>query len=179
MSLTIELPERDSLTDFNLRRWEEVLAEPVWQRVPGRVETNRFGQIIMSPPPSHFHSSFMFRIAKQIEILLPAGNTLPECPMSTSDGVRAADVGWFSEDRFKPLRDQSCFAIAPEICVEVLSPSNTEREMLERAALYFEAGAEEVWLCDADGLITFQAPNGEHLDHSRLCPDFPKQIPPL
>jgi hypothetical protein len=30
---------------------------------------------------------------------------------------------------------------APEICVEIISPSNTESEIQEKQALYFEAGA--------------------------------------
>ncbi len=179
MPLTIELPERDSLTEFDLRRWDEILTESVWQRIPGRVETNRFGQVLMSPPPSHFHSSFMFRIAKQIESLLPEGNTLPECPISTSDGVRAADVGWFSEARFRPMRNAICFEVAPEICGEVLSPSNTRREMIEKTELSFEAGAEEVWLCDAEGPMAFEGGDSGHLEASLRCPDFPMQISPL
>jgi Uma2 family endonuclease len=62
----------------------------------------------------------------------------------------------------------------PEICVEILSPSNSVEEMVEKCALYFEAGAKEVWLCGMDGEITFYAP--EHSVHSGICRDFPRQI---
>mgnify|MGYP001313879954 CR=1 FL=1 len=37
---------------------------------------------------------------------------------------------------------------APEICLEILSPSNSIVEMEMKRALYFEAGAREVWECD-------------------------------
>jgi Uma2 family endonuclease len=35
---------------------------------------------------------------------------------------------------------------APEICVEVTSPSNSRKEMREKIDAYFAAGAKEVWL---------------------------------
>jgi Uma2 family endonuclease len=50
--------------------------------------------------------------------------------------------------------------IAPEICVEVMSDTNTEAEMEKRQALYFEAGAEEVWIvAPGDGLDIY-GPDG-------------------
>lgn len=63
--------------------------------------------------------------------------------------------------------------VAPEIWVEVLSPSNTQEEIDERKHLYFQAGAEEVWLCDLRGrLLVYlkEAPDTEN--SSRLCPGF-------
>ena len=61
--------------------------------------------------------------------------------------------------------------------MEVLSPGNTEAEMQEKMALYFDAGAQEVWLCSESGAMSFFGPNPTHLlDHSKLCPQFPKQI---
>jgi hypothetical protein len=57
---------------------------------------------------------------------------------------------------------------APEICIEVLSPSNSQLEMVEKRALYFEAGAAEVWTCDLDDSMTFHvghnAPQAETSD---------------
>ncbi|MBV8175315.1 MAG: Uma2 family endonuclease, partial [Verrucomicrobia bacterium] len=63
---------------------------------------------------------------------------------------------------------------APEICVEVLSPSNTAEEMAEKGALYFEAGAHEVWLCGVDGKIAFYMP--EPSAQSAICDGFPSEI---
>ena len=64
---------------------------------------------------------------------------------------------------------------APEICVEVISPSNTASEIEEKKQLYFEAGAKEVWLCDDDGTMRFFLP-GSLVPASLLCPDFPVRI---
>jgi Putative restriction endonuclease len=73
-----------------------------------------------------------------------------ECPLSTSDGVKAIDVAWLAPERRQEVRSVSCLVRAPEICVEVLSPSNTPEEMSEKIALYFESGAREVWICEQE-----------------------------
>ena len=65
--------------------------------------------------------------------------------------------------------------LTPEICVEIVSPSNREGELEERKRLYFEKGASEFWLCGLHGEMTFFDPGGQ-IDRSQLCPDFPKQI---
>jgi len=53
----------------------------------------------------------------------------------------------------------------------------TQREMSEKKALYFAAGAEEVWFCDAGGEMTFYVNAGSVGDKkSRLCPEFPGTV---
>jgi hypothetical protein len=57
-----------------------------------------------------------------------------------------------------------------------MSPSNTKEEPLEKAALYFEAGAKEVWISDSLGHTeVFNAPSNR-IAASEICPDFPLQI---
>jgi Uma2 family endonuclease len=66
---------------------------------------------------------------------------------------------------------------APEICVEVLSISNTPAEIAEKIALYFEAGAQEVWTCDQDGTLEFRfSTPPEVRQASEICPKFPSVI---
>jgi Uma2 family endonuclease len=98
------------------------------------------------------------------------------CPICTADGVKAADITWASDQCITELGDKSCFTRCPEICVEVLSPGNTKAEIQEKMALYFDAGAKEVWVCGAKGVMTFYVPGPLQLDRSRLCPSFPPQI---
>lgn len=43
------------------------------------------------------------------------------------------------------IGENVCLTMAPEICVEVISPENTCAEMAETKALYFAAGAGEFW----------------------------------
>ncbi len=35
---------------------------------------------------------------------------------------------------------------APELCIEVASPSNSRKELQEKVDAYLAAGAEEVWI---------------------------------
>ena len=176
-TLTLELPPHKTQRAFNLRRWAELLADRELAKVEGRIETDRYGHIIMSPPPAPSHGSFQSEIAHLLRSLMGAGRVLTQCPISTADGVKAADVAWASPERLRELGVQVCFARAPEICVEVISPSNTEEEIREKLALYFDAGASEVWLCAQSGAMRFFGPGaGRSMRASRLCPRFPKLV---
>src|SRR2546421_10206346 len=95
-TLTIELPEQQAQTAFNLRRWEELLGDRELAKVEGRIETDRHGHIIMSPPQAPDHGSFQVEVGYLLRNLLRTGRVLTECPISTADGVRAADVAWAS-----------------------------------------------------------------------------------
>ena len=176
-TLTIELPPHQAQAAFNLRRWAELLADPALAKIEGRIETDRHGQIIMSPPPAPSHGSLQLEIGHLLRQLMPNGRTLTECPISTADGVRAADVAWASPECMRELGNRVCFPKAPEVCVEVLSPSNTAAEIREKMALYFDAGAREVWLCAVSGEMTFFASGtAQPVSSSQVCPQFPKHI---
>ena len=177
MGLTIELQPSEAQTAFNLKRWNEVLHDPQLARLPHRIETDRHGHIIITPPPAPFHGQKQQRIGSLFERLLPHGIVLVECPLSTSDGVKTTDVAWVSEERTPEVKADVCLVRAPEICVEVLSPSNTAAEIREKTALYFEAGAREAWICNQDGTIHFYCNGNPSIqDRSGICPDFPAQL---
>jgi hypothetical protein len=55
MPMTIELQSSETQTEFNLKRWHEVLNDPDLARLPHRIETDRHGHIIMTPLPAPFH----------------------------------------------------------------------------------------------------------------------------
>src|SRR6266850_6684611 len=114
-TLTFELPPHRTQTTFNLRRWSELLADPELAKVEGRIETDRHGHIIMSPPPAPSHGSFQLEIGHLLRNLLPAGRVLTECPLSAADGVKAADVAWASPASMQELGSQVCFPSAPNI----------------------------------------------------------------
>ena len=176
-TLTIELPEQQAQTAFNLQRWEELLADRELAKVEGRIETDRHGHIIMSPPPAPNHGSYQTLIAHLLITFMRNGRVLTECPISTADGVKAADVAWASPSCMRKLGNRVCFPEAPEICVEVLSPSNTQAEIQEKTALYFDAGAKEVWICADSGQMKFLGPTARQaMPRSALCPQFPAQV---
>ncbi len=157
--------------------WDEICADPALQDLPYKIETNQYGQIVMSPAKG-WHSERQYLIISELSRRLPDGKPLPEAPVATAGGVKVADVGWFSSERLAPIRRQSAYSIAPEICVEVLSESHSAAELSEKAALYFATGAEEFWSCDDMGGMTFylKANPGLAAAASRRCPEFPAKL---
>jgi len=156
--------------------WDDVLNDPTLRNLPYKIELNRWGQIVMTPHRP-LRSELQSLLQDELGRRLSGGRAAPEYAIQTTAGVRAADVIWRSDGRWSDIRRLGGGAaqIAPEICIEVLSDGNSEGQMLEQRALYFEAGALEVWLCDESGRLRFFLPEGES-PRSRLTPDFPRQV---
>ncbi|MEM1125070.1 MAG: Uma2 family endonuclease [Bacteroidota bacterium] len=156
--------------------WTEILEHPSLQDLPFKIETNAWGQIIMSPA-SNQHGLYQAEIAFQLRQRLPDGIVLTECSVDTAQGVRVADVAWLSATFREVHGLETPYRQAPEVCVEILSPSNTQAEMDEKILLYLARGAREVWLCADDGTLRFYGHQGQ-LPASAVAPDFPAAISP-
>ena len=154
--------------------WEELCADPSLQDLPYRIELNGLNQIVMSP--LHFrHGRYQGKIYNLLSRLLPGGEPSVETAVSTSDNVKVPDVIWADNEFIQRYADAYATPTAPQICIEVLSPANSVREIEQKRLLYFEAGAREVWLCDLQGEMEFHAPAGR-MERSALCPEFPARI---
>ena len=174
--ITIELPDLTAQIGFNLARWTEILGDPYLAKLPDRIETNRHGHILMTPPPGFRHSERQGQIIALLIQFASQGRTLPECPISTADGVKAIDVGWLDASRDEIGQDIPLLTRAPEICIEILSPSNSAAEIAEKRLLYFDAGAAEVWICNRDGSLAFFSAPDHQVPRSVICPLFPARI---
>ncbi|MCB1234568.1 MAG: Uma2 family endonuclease [Verrucomicrobiae bacterium] len=182
MSTVLEAPEQAAVIHdrhaFNEAVWDKLVADPELARLPYRIETDEHGQIIMSPPPAPSHGSNQSEIVYRLRQSIQNGKVITECPISTRKGVKAADVAWCSREIWDETVGRSFFRRAPEICVEVLSPSNTPSEIAEKKTLYFEEGAREVWLVGENGEVEFfrsSAPDAP-VPASAICADFPNRI---
>lgn len=153
--------------------WQDVCEHPSLQDLPFKIELNEKGEIIMNAVRV-IHSLYQGEIEYLLRVLLKEGKTLPECAIKTSKGTKVADVAWATTNTVRKIKDEVECSVAPEICVEVISDSNTESEMREKADLYFEKGAREVWICD-NGVMRFHNING-WLIKSILVPEFPEKI---
>lgn len=160
--------------------WQPVCEDKNLADLPYKIELNQWGQIILSPA-DYQHCSFQGEIIRCLNELLPKGRTIPECAVATMEKTKVPDAVWISPERQEQVRGHASCPIAPEICVEILSPSNPPAEMLGTAEkpgkreLYFKAGALEFWLCNAKGRMWFFNAQGE-IPGSGLCSEFPKNL---
>lgn len=161
--------------------WQQVCQDKGLADLPYKIELDRYGKIIMSPAHKK-RSKLQIKIQRLLVRLMPHGDPLPECAVETAEGTKVPDVAWISEERWASMNpDEASCSRAPEICIEILSPSNTAQEMLGtiekpgKRELYFERGAIEFWMCDEAGRITFFDRSGP-LVKSKLCPEFPDRV---
>jgi Uma2 family endonuclease len=155
-------------------QWQEICDNPLFKNLPFRFETDRWGKVIMSPATNR-HSRYQGLINCWLDRLLANGEAIPECSIQTAEGVKVADVVWASADFLHRHGLENPFSAAPEIVVEILSPSNTLAEMEEKKELYFARGVREFWICEEDGLMRFYN-NHTQLAASALAPGFPERV---
>jgi Uma2 family endonuclease len=124
-----------------------------FERLPDEVcrrHELRHGELIEVPPPQHIHRLIQDRL---VEFLKPlAGNgyvgievafrALPQYE------YRIADVAYVTRERWERIADNDNLRGAPELVIEILSPSNTKAMMRERAALCLANGCLEFWVLD-------------------------------
>ena len=125
-------------------RYGELCDDPSFAKVQGKVEIDRWGRLLMSPPPRPYHGRMQVRLSDKLAKL--GGERTVEAAIATPLGLFVADLAWSS--RISPPGSERHPALmrAPELCIEVVSPSNSRREMNEKVAAYLAAGAEEVWI---------------------------------
>ncbi len=153
MDATVAKPDpanRLSLAELR-RRWHELADNRVVAAIPGKVELSEKGAIEVSPPTVR-HAFVQAFVTRELARQRADGTTLTECTIETDIGMRVPDVAWVSAELLGRHWNDKEFRVAPELCVEVLSPTNTRIVMAEKIAAYLAAGAKEVWLVGEDGV---------------------------
>ena len=125
--------------------WSEVITNPVLQNLPFKIELNKFGKLLMSPA-SNLRGRVQGRLAATLWNDMPEGEVITECSIATSDGVKVADVVWASQAFITEFGYATPYTKAPELCIEIVSPSNSKQEMDLKTDLYLAKGAQEVWI---------------------------------
>jgi Uma2 family endonuclease len=107
-----------------------------------------------------------------------------------SNLVRIPDVAYFAWRHFphRQLPDEGAPEISPDLAVEVLSKSNTPREMTRKLGEYFSAGVRLVWFVDptAQTVTVYSSParstvlaSRDSLDGGKILPGFKLPIASL
>ena len=151
-------------------QWVEVLADPVLRDLPYKIELNEYGKIVMSPA-SNRHGAMQGELYAVLrERLRGRGRPIVECSIQTTKGVKVADVVWCSADFIRRYGFATPYPRAPEVCVEIVWPSNSRQELVEKIGLYLEAGAREVWIVFEDGQIEIYDAGGRRERSALLDP---------
>jgi Uma2 family endonuclease len=151
-------------------QWSEVIANPYFRDLPFKIELNHFGQVLMSPA-SNLHGAIQSTVVQLLGRKLKKGIAITECSIQTRDGVKVADVAWASDDFVERHGMATPYPQAPELCVEIVSPSNTKAEIDFKVSLYFAHGAQEVWVVNLKKKVDIYC-GGLPSAKSRFLPTF-------
>ena len=72
----------------------------------------------------------------------------PECHLD--DNVLVPDLAGWRRERMPTLPDTAYITLAPDWVCEILSPSTRSRDLVQKRALYAEAGVKHLWFVDPD-----------------------------
>ena len=141
-------------------QWSEVIDNPYFKDLPFKIELNRYGKVEMTPA-SNKHGRLQSLIGTLLERKLKNGEALTEYSVQTTEGVKVADVAWCSRAFIKQYGYETPYSHAPELCIEIVSPSNSKEEMTNKVQLYLQAGAEEVWIVWENGIVDYYGKTGK------------------
>ena len=137
-------------TELQLMTADELLAMPD----DGFVYELIKGELIKMSPPGHEHGRVTMNIAGPLHVYAKkkklgnvyaaeTGFLLEQDP----DTVRAPDVAFVRKERIeKAGAVEGYWKGAPDLAVEVISPSDTARRIEGKVAQWLESGAGAVWL---------------------------------
>jgi Uma2 family endonuclease len=110
------------------------------------------GELITLPPPKSLHSLTSLAVLEALQPYLrqhPLGRAIPEAGYILSREpltIRQPDVSVLSNARIEAPPEDSYFEGAPELAVEIVSPSDVPEELEVKIRQYLNAGAKQVWV---------------------------------
>ena len=123
------------------------------------------GRLVREPLPATAHGIVVIRLGAALHAWAEAnggmvagesGFVLRRDPPT----VRGPDLSWLAPGRLGYPVPHGFLDGAPELAVEILSPSNTAAEMRRKVGQYLEAGARLVWVIDPrKRTVAVHAPN--------------------
>jgi Uma2 family endonuclease len=122
-------------------RWELIDGEPV-EMTPSADESSSIGATILGFLAQHVRAGRLGRLygADGGFVLFPDRPT-----------VRVPDVAFVRAERMPQGQARKSFPrLAPDLVVEVLSPSDRTSEVVVKLEMYQEAGVPLIWLVDPD-----------------------------
>lgn len=111
----------------------------------------RHGEMVSVTRPKFKHLLIQSRLRDALKAVAPVGSfvelEVAFRPLPQYE-LWVADIAYLSAERFAGVDPEDNVAGAPDLVIEVLSPSNTVDEMNERERICLENGAREFWVVD-------------------------------
>jgi Uma2 family endonuclease len=112
------------------------------------------GRLVREPRPGAEHARLQFDLARRIGAhierhRLGTGFTDVGIILAASPAtIRGPDVAFVSRDRLPRGPDAGFLRVAPDLVIEILSPSNRAEEVEAKVREYLDAGVRLVWIVD-------------------------------
>jgi Uma2 family endonuclease len=149
-------------------------------------------QVRDSPTKAHGYTAAQvgYAIQRYLETH-PIGRVFVEVDYATERGpdtVRRPDVSFVTHERDKQMPAWTPADAAPDLAVEVMSPSNRPKEIAQKIAEYFAKDSRLVWIADpntwtvavyAPEARPYVARSGEFLDGGDVLPGFRVEVKKL
>ena len=143
MSKPIRDGQRLSLTQYEQLREDDAY----------RSELSR-GRLVREPRPGAPHGRVVINVAAELRSYVLAhelGSVEVECGFRLAldePTVRGPDVAFIARERLPADVPNGFWPFAPDLAIEVASPSNSLSALQEKVLEYFEAGSRMVWVID-------------------------------
>jgi Uma2 family endonuclease len=124
----------------------------------------RHGEVVAVTRAIYRHHKTQRRLRRLLEDRAPEGGVVDTefayRPLPEHE-LWVADVAYLSASREQSIDLDGYLQGAPDLVIEVLSPSNTVAEMLEKEQVCLENGAKEFWVVDEKRrLVKISTPDG-------------------
>jgi Uma2 family endonuclease len=110
------------------------------------------GEIITMPPPGGLHGATCSRTDRKLGAFIDGGpggvlvcNDTGFITERAPDSVRGPDLSYWTKERLQEI-PVGYIEIAPDMLVEVLSPSNTSKQIRAKLQEYFARGVRLAWV---------------------------------
>jgi Uma2 family endonuclease len=111
------------------------------------------GVVITMPPPSFYHGHVRLKIGRKIgdfvearQLGVATSNDSGVILERDPDTVRGPDVAYWSRERLPEPPRKGWPNVAPDLVVEVLSPSDVFTSVQRKVQQYLRAGTRVVWI---------------------------------
>jgi len=138
-----ELTQEPLTAALLAERYRALCEDPRFADLQAKVEIDERGRIIASPA-NNSHGILQIQIGIALRQL--GGVAIAEASVLTAGGVLVADVAWASDAFMAAHGSETPFSQAPDLCVEIASPSNTRKDLERKMSAYLAAGAREAWI---------------------------------